>query len=173
MQVASENRTRFTEEMRLIPGWAIGLGVLGFLGMQFLFNVVIARQPDAPPRWGRISLGIFAGLVFACYFLLIGYVNRDAGRRGMSRVLWTVVAIFIPNGLGIVLYFILRQPLQARCPQCGKAVQTGFNYCPRCSTKLHPSCPHCQREVNLGDTYCPYCGGSLAQKESRPAEPAP
>jgi RNA polymerase subunit RPABC4/transcription elongation factor Spt4 len=79
----------------------------------------------------------------------------------MSRVLWTAIAILVPNGLGIVLYFVLRQPLVARCPQCSAAVQGGFHYCPRCSTKLHPSCPHCQREVQMGDKYCPYCGGTL------------
>lgn len=170
MQVTNDNRTRFTDELRLTPWWAVMLAVIGFICAQFFFNVVIARHANAPPAWGRVLLGLLGGFLFACYFVLIGYINRDSGRRGMSRLLWTVVALLVPNGLGIVLYFILRQPLVSRCPQCGTAVQSGFHYCPKCSTKLHPSCPHCQREVQIGDKFCPYCGGSLA--ESRPGEAA-
>jgi lipid-A-disaccharide synthase-like uncharacterized protein len=162
MQVTNHKPTRFSEELRQTPWWAVVLAAIAFLAAQFVFNVVIGREANAPPAWGRALLGLVAGVVFAGYFLLIGYVNRDAGRRGMSRLLWTVVALLVPNGLGIVLYFILRQPLVALCPQCGVAVQSAFHYCPKCSTKLHPSCPHCQREVQIGDKYCPYCGGTLA-----------
>jgi RNA polymerase subunit RPABC4/transcription elongation factor Spt4 len=71
------------------------------------------------------------------------------------------VAILIPNGMGLILYFILRQSLRTACPQCGNAVQTGFNFCPRCNYKLSPSCPQCQRVVGVNDVYCPYCGTSL------------
>jgi RNA polymerase subunit RPABC4/transcription elongation factor Spt4 len=79
----------------------------------------------------------------------------------MSVLVWTLVAIFIPNGLGILLYFILRQPLQMVCPQCGSAVQMGFHFCPVCSHRLGLSCPKCQRAVSGGDAYCPYCGAGL------------
>ncbi len=93
-------------------------------------------------------MGLGAGLAGACYLLLIGYINRDAKRRGMSPLrfgrLWR---LFIPNALGIILYFVLRQPLRGACPQCGYAVQTGFNFCPRCNYKLSPNCPQCQRLV--------------------------
>src|SRR5258706_166079 len=49
------------------------------------------------------------------------------------------------------------------------AVQTGFNFCPRCNHKLSPSCPQCQRLVGVNDLYCPYCGTSLHNQ----AAPAP
>jgi hypothetical protein len=87
-----------------------------------------------------------------CILLLIGYVNRDAKRRrGMSPILWTLAAILIPNGIGFLLYFILRQPLRSTCPQCENAVQTGFNFCPRCNYKLGLSCPQCERVVGVND----------------------
>jgi predicted amidophosphoribosyltransferase len=108
-----------------------------------------------------VPLAIFGGTILGCYILLIGYVNRDAGRRGMSRLGWTLLAIFIPNALGIVLYFVLRKPRSATCPQCGNTLQPGFNFCPHCSYKLSPSCPQCQRVVGVNDVYCPYCGTSL------------
>jgi RNA polymerase subunit RPABC4/transcription elongation factor Spt4 len=102
-----------------------------------------------------------AGIVVGCYLLLIGYICSDAKRRGMSSTLWTLVAVLIPNALGILLYFVLRQPLRSVCPQCGHAVQNGFNFCPRCNCKLSPSCPQCQRLVGASDVFCPYCGTSL------------
>jgi len=165
MQVRSEQHVRFADELSLIPTWAWSLAVLAFSGMQYLFHVFVAHQPDAPPLWGRVLLGLLAGTLLGCYLLLIGYVNRDAGRRGMSRLLWTLVAVLIPNGLGIILYFVLRQPLLGLCPQCGSAVQSGFNFCPKCNCKLHSSCPQCQHVVGDTDIYCPYCGASLAKQD--------
>jgi hypothetical protein len=150
-----------SRDFRLVARWAWILAVIGFLSMQFVFNVVLARQHDAPPAWARILLGLFAGLVLTCYLLLVGYVNRDAGRRGMSRALWTAVCILVPNGLGFILYFILRQPVVRNCPQCGRGVQQGFNFCPQCNYKLSPSCPQCQRMVRPEDAYCHYCGTAV------------
>jgi len=169
MQVRSEIRTQFSEEIRFIPRWAWGLAAIGFVAAQIFFATFVARQPDTPPPVLRTLLGVLAGTIFACYLLLIGYVNRDAGRRGMNRVLWTVIAIVITHGLGIILYLVLRQPLQSRCPQCEAVVQSGFNYCPKCNHQLHPTCPHCQHPVLGNDIYCAYCGGALAAGSTQPA----
>ena len=76
----------------------LGAGCLGFVAAQIFFATFVARQPDTPPPAVRTLLGVLAGAIFACYLLLIGYVNRDAGRRGMNRVLWTVIAIVITHG---------------------------------------------------------------------------
>ena len=162
MQVRSEIRTQFSEEIRFIPRWAWALAAIGFVAVQIFFATFVARQSDTPPPVLRTLLGVLAGTIFGCYLLLIGYVNRDAGRRGMNRVLWTVIAVVITHGLGIILYLVLRQPLQSRCPQCDAVVQSGFNFCPKCNHQLHPSCPHCQHAVLGNDVYCAYCGGTLA-----------
>ena len=162
MQVKDETQTGLTSEIKIVPAWAWALAAFGFFMAQFFFNVMVARHPNAPPAWARPLLGFLLGLVAGSFVLFIGYINRDAKRRGMSPVLWTIVAIFIPNALGIILYFVLRQPLRSACPQCGSAVQPGFNFCPRCSYKLSPNCPQCQRLVGVNDVYCPYCGASLA-----------
>ena len=153
--------------MEIIPLWAYTLAAIAFAVVQIVFNLVLPHVGFPPPAWARVLMGFLGGAMLACYFLLLGYVNRDSRRRGMNPVLWTVIAILIPNGLGIILYFVLRQPRQKACPQCGNAIQTGFNFCPRCNYKLSPSCPHCQRLVGEADVYCPYCGTSLL------AQPAP
>jgi RNA polymerase subunit RPABC4/transcription elongation factor Spt4 len=163
MQVKNETQTRFAAEMKVVPAWAWVLAGVAFVAAQIFFNIGLAHHTDAPPAWARPLLGLLAGVGAGCWLVFIGYINRDAKRRGMSPTLWTIVAIIIPNALGIILYFILRQPLRSCCPQCGTAVQPGFNFCPGCNYKLSPSCPQCQRVVGAGDVYCPYCGTSLRQ----------
>jgi RNA polymerase subunit RPABC4/transcription elongation factor Spt4 len=160
MQVKTEAQTGLTGEIKIVPLWAWILAAVVFVGAQVAFNMLFAGLDD-PKAWVRVPMGFLAGTILGGYLLLIGYVSRDARRRGMSSLLWTLVAILIPNGLGIILYFILRQPLHKTCPQCGNSVQTGFNFCPRCSRVLSPSCPQCQRVVGGNDVYCPYCGTSL------------
>jgi len=166
MQVKNQTPTGLSTELKIIPQWAWVLAPIGFIGMQFVFNVAVARQADAPPAWARVLLGLLTGIVLGTFLLFIGYVNRDSKRRGMSPVLWTCVAVLIPNALGIILYFVLRQPLRSACPQCGNAVQIGFNFCPQCNCKLSPNCPQCQHAVGVNDVYCPYCGTSI---RSQPA----
>src|SRR5271169_4177192 len=171
MQVNNETQTGLAAEIKIVPPWAWLLAGIAFVAAQWFFNIALARQSNAPPVWSRPLLGILAGVGAGCYLLFIGYINRDAKRRAMSPVLWTIVAVIIPNALGIILYFILRQPLRSACPQCGHAVQTEFNFCPRCSYKLSPSCPQCQRLVSVVDIYCPYCATSL-RHQAAPAQSA-
>ncbi len=163
MQVTVVNTepTKLSQELRVIPGWAIALAVVLFACMQVVFNVLVAAQKNPPPVAPRIFLGLLTGGIVAIWALLIGYVNRDAARRNMSRTLWTLVAILVPNGLGFILYFLLRQPAQEPCPRCGALVHSSFNYCPNCNMKLHPHCAQCQRPAKLTDTYCAYCGYKL------------
>ena len=99
-------------------------------------------------------------------FSTYGQAGQDYG----TRLLWTLVSIFVPNGLGIVLYFVLRKPRIAYCPQCEAEVDPTFSFCPRCRNHLKPACPQCQRSVNPGDKFCPYCGTAM---DSAPASSTP
>jgi hypothetical protein len=161
MLATNETQTGFTSEIRIIPRWAWVFATIAFLAAQWFFNIPLAHQTSPPPAWARPLLGLLAGIAGAAFLLLIGYVNRDAKRRSMSPILWTIVVIIIPNALGFILYFLLRQPLHRACPQCGYFVETGFSFCPRCSYKLSPSCPQCKRVVAMSDVYCPHCGNLL------------
>jgi len=162
---------RFSNELKVIRIWAWILAVIAFVAAQFFFNVAILHHAHPgehiPPPFARPLLGLLAGTAGACWILLVGYVSGDSSRRGMSPWLWTAVSIFVPYGMGILLYFILRQNRRESCPQCGYAVKAGFNFCPRCSYKLGLNCPQCQKAVAMNDVYCPYCGTTL-----RPASAA-
>lgn len=174
MPVRNDNSTRLADEIRIISPWAFFIALLFFAGIIALLAFLAATDSNPPPIAVLAPIGALVGTMMAGYILLIGYVNRDAGRRGMSRVLWTLLAIFIPNALGIVLYFIFRKPRQSNCPQCGAVLQPGFGFCPQCRHALANVCQQCQRRVNAGDKFCPYCGAGLwAAGEAKAAGPEP
>jgi len=173
MRVGNETATRFSDEIRIISRFAYFVALLAFLGAVIVFPTVTGRDPKAPALWVREILGLLGGLLLAAFVLLIGYIHGDAGRRGMSRLLWTMIAVFVPNALGIVLYFVLRKPRRAACPQCGTHVEAGFGFCPSCGCRLQPVCAHCQRGVDYEDRFCPYCGSALEiPKISEPQDKA-
>jgi hypothetical protein len=159
----SEVKPNIVEEVKVIPWWAMGLAVALFAGLQVLMHVVMfPREPHPPPLALRIFFGFIAGAVLAFFVLLVGYVNRDAKRRGMNVTLWTLLVIFVPDAIGFIIYFLLRQPLRIPCPKCGGIADSAFNFCPKCKFNLHPACPQCHHAVQVGDAYCPYCARELA-----------
>lgn len=183
MVIRDDTSTRFRDEIRIISRWAWLAAAVGFLavmglmassnygcrrtaglnGVNWTCTILGTAPPDAvqPPRAVMVPLGIAAGVLVACLIVLIGYVNGDAGRRGMNRVLWTLLATFIPNGIGILLYFLLRKPRISTCPQCSAPVEPGFGFCPQCRYSLGASCPQCRRGVNAGGRFCPYCSAEI------------
>jgi len=162
MEVKNDKSTRFMDEVGIIPKWLFVLAGVALVAAVVGLMFISTKDKTAPPMWAMGLLGIIPGTFLGCYILLIGYINRDSGRRNMSRLAWTLIAIFIPNALGIVLYFVLRKPRAEHCPQCGAVVEPGFGFCPHCRHRLGLVCPHCQRSVQAGDKFCPYCGGELA-----------
>jgi hypothetical protein len=79
-----------------------------------------------------MGMGLLVGALAAIWILCLGYVYADARRRAMPPVPWTLIAMLVPNLLGFLFYFALRKPLAAPCAQCGQAVETGQQFCPRC-----------------------------------------
>ena len=157
-----EVKPNIVEEVKVISWWAIGLAIALFAGLQFLMHVVLfPHDPHAPPLALRVFGGLIGGTVLAFFVLLVGYVNSDARRRGMNVTLWTLLVIFVPYAIGLIIYFLMRQPLRIACPKCGVIADPAFNFCPKCKFNLHPACPQCHHPVQVGDTYCSYCGMAL------------
>lgn len=93
------------------------------------------------------------------------YVYRDARRRQMNAVLWTVVAILVPGLIGFVIYLLVRGNYSdLRCPNCQTPVQKNFAICPNCGTRLRPSCPNCAASVELEWKVCPFCTQPLPEQ---------
>ncbi len=164
---------RFADEIRLIPRWLLTLVIVLLLAAEVIAQIVVAGRPpwsDLSSRandWGVAGVVMGVGLVVGALILLMGYINRDAKRRGMHYVMWTLLAIFLPNLIGVILYFLLREPLPFRCPECRATVTARYNFCPSCKHNLRPACPQCKREVSVEDRYCPHCAWELAADRSR------
>ncbi len=155
---------RLRREMQLIPrtAWMIANCVwLGFFLLMMLVPFRLDHDARDWPLAGKLATSLLAAIVLFIWALLIGYVYADARRRGMRYVLWTLLAACIPNAIGIILYFILRDPLMAPCPQCGMLVRPSHAFCPKCGVALGHACPQCRRLVEPGWSHCASCGASL------------
>jgi hypothetical protein len=138
----------FFDELRIVPRvvWPIALLVAALSEVLWVFFWRLQGQSFSR---GEIVFLVWTALFLFAWVVLIGYVHGDARQRGMRHVMWTLLTIFIPNFIGAILYFFLRDPLLIACPKCG--------------TELVPSCPECKRAVEPAWHRCAYCGKTLNQ----------
>jgi hypothetical protein len=166
---------RFEQEWPLVPTAARVIAVLAAMAVVALVAFAFLAQPPAegeaaaPIYWGLFLLALIlpAGLI-AVFVLLVGYVWGDAHRRRMNAVLWTLLAIFIPNMIGIILYFILRDPLPVSCPSCAASVPKSQACCTSCGATLASSCPQCHQPVDPSWAHCGGCGAVLQPATASP-----
>ena len=111
----------------------------------------------------HLIFGYTTGTALASYFLLVGYVSRDVVRRNMSAALWMLIVLVMPGGIGAVVYFLLRQPVLTRCPNCTTELTASVHFCPQCQFQLAPVCGRCFRGVQITDAYCTQCGHDLTE----------
>jgi hypothetical protein len=160
--------SRFEREWAVVPDGARWTAVLVCLVVTALMAGVFL-MPGLAARDGTaffVMLPMFVlslvGVAFVgAYVLLVGYVFGDARRRGMNHVLWTLLAIFIPNAIGIILYFILRDPVAVPCPSCATPAKKGHAFCAACGTAVRTACPQCRQPVDSGWRNCARCGAPL------------
>ena len=152
------------DDARLIPMWSVVIAVAAFVAVEYYFWLVLPdqRHHPAPPLGFRIYFNVSWGLLAALYFLMVGYVSKDAPRRAMSSRFWIAICFVMPGGIGAVLYFLLRAPMVSRCPACSTHVQSDFHFCPQCDYRLTASCGNCFRTVRGSDQFCTTCGHELA-----------
>ncbi|MFI5103497.1 MAG: zinc ribbon domain-containing protein [Terriglobales bacterium] len=157
---------RFSDEVRIIPpvAWIIAV-LIEFCMFCLLLFVAMPSDPKLRhwPFAGQVAFAFWPGLLVGAVVLLVGYINADARRRGMRYVMWTWLALLIPNSIGIILYFVMRDPLPVPCPKCGAAGRPGFAFCPQCGSEMSRACPSCKRAVDAAWNRCAYCGSALGQ----------
>jgi hypothetical protein len=152
------------EDERLIPIWSIVVAAAAFVLVEYYFWLVLpqGRNHQPPPLGFRIYFNLSWGFLAALYFLMVGYVSKDAPRRAMNARFWIAICFVMPGGMGAVLYFLLRAPVVSRCPACSTHVQSDFHFCPQCDYRLTASCGNCFRTVRGTDQFCTRCGHELA-----------
>lgn len=167
--------TRFEHEWALVPTgarWIAVLVALAFAALMaaiFLLPLIVEGEYKALLFVVPIFLlTLIGGAGMAVYVLLVGYVYGDARRRGMNQVLWTLLAIFIPSAVGVILYFILRDPVPIPCPSCATPAYKGHAYCASCGAAVRTACPQCRQPVEAGWRNCARCGTSVTAASAFP-----
>jgi hypothetical protein len=151
------------DDERMFPVWSIVLASLAFVLVEYYFWMGAPAQRHHPTTFGlRVYFNISWGVMAALYFLMVGYISKDAPRRGMGTRFWMLACFVMPGGIGAVLYFLLRQPEVSICPACGTHVQNDFHFCPQCNYQLTANCGNCFRTVRATDQFCTRCGHELA-----------
>ena len=155
------------ERLRLIPwpAWVVAI-LLYTCTATLVLQLGIPSDPQMNQwqAWQKYLFSFGIPSILIVYVLLVGFVYGDSKRRGMRHVMWTFLAALVPNGLGIILYFLLRDPLPTPCPHCGASAPHSFSFCPLCGTGLVRTCPNCRRAVQTGWVNCAYCGMKLTNE---------
>jgi hypothetical protein len=161
--------SRFEQEWAVVPTGArwtaalVSLLVAALMGAIFVLPGFLERDGKAIVVLTPFFLVSLLGVAMVgAYVLLVGYVCGDARRRGMNHLLWTLLAILIPYAIGIILYFILRDPLPVPCPSCATPAKKGHAFCACCGASVRPACPQCRQPVEPGWRNCAHCGAALA-----------
>jgi len=104
---------------------------------------------------------IFVIILFAIIGVL---VYRDAKKLGMNAWMWTLVAIYAPNGVGIIIYLVFRynEKKKKRCPKCNYVLGGEFEVCPNCGHNISSKCSECGKIVEDEWKVCPYCRNALS-----------
>jgi len=123
----------------------------------------------------------FGAFLAALWLSLIFWTYRDIRSRSQDRLGQVLAALVVAvlNLPGLVIYLILRprhtlnevyghtleeeallSQIEDRpaCPGCGARLQTDWQICPHCLTRLRKPCTNCERLMELPWQICPYCG---------------
>jgi RNA polymerase subunit RPABC4/transcription elongation factor Spt4 len=163
--------SRFKQELQVIPKTAWTIAGVFYAVAATLIGLGITyggdRGVSGLPSIGKVALVLLPPVLLVALIAVYGYVCADAKRRGMRYVMWTLLAILIPDAIGIILYFLLRDPLPKPCTNCENMVPKKFAFCPKCGTEVQRACKVCHKPVEAGWSNCAYCGSKLAGGELR------
>ena len=155
----------FWAKIRIIPrpAWMVAGLLIVLMVLPLLLGPM--RYDEEMRNWpliGKVGLIAVVPVFIIAYSMLVGFVYADAKRRRMRHVMWAWLAL-VPYFVGVILYFILRDPLPANCPQCGTDVPQAFAFCPGCGASVHPVCPQCGKSLQREWMNCPHCGNRVAR----------
>jgi Double zinc ribbon len=164
----TSEKTTFRAELGVIPRWLVKvtfalyvIAAAAMVCLEIFAPIAEITQPVVHRVVTSLLIVTLAVAALSVIVLFFGYIGADAKRRGMSPVLWVLVSLLIPYLIGVILYFVVREPLPFNCPQCGHTLSAQFNYCPACQLNLRPNCPQCRHAIHPGDRFCPHCGFAL------------
>jgi hypothetical protein len=156
---------RLREELGVAPRSGVAVSAFLAFGAALLWSLVAQGFPLP----ARIVLVAALALLIFLYGFLVSYVYGDAKRRGMRPGIWALVAALVPNALGLIAYFLLREPLLQPCGACGASARRDCAFCPNCGSPLRPVCPACRRPLETAWSHCAHCGTKIPESALTPA----
>ena len=157
-----KNETVFKVIFLILFGFALSVTIAG-LTLIYATELYTQMTPDDQTAMMVITLVI--ALVFIVITAIGVAVFRDARKLGMNAWMWMLVAVFAPNGIGIIIYLVFRynEKRKKRCFECNKVITGDFRVCPHCGASLGNKCPECDKQVELDWNVCPYCSHRLKE----------
>lgn len=141
--------------------------VLALMAISGIFSsIFITGLYESMPRDDQMVFRIIIVVVSVVVVVagIIGYlIYRDAKRQGMNAWMWLLIAIYAPNGIGIMIYLIFRfsKKEKKKCRQCGYFIKDNYLNCPKCGYTLKESCSKCGVAVESDWQVCPNCKNAL------------
>ncbi len=131
-----------------------------------IFSLFFSGLYDSMPKGDQIGLSIVAiALPISILIVsLIGYlIYRDAKKLSMNAWMWLLIAIYAPNGIGIIIYLIVRfsEKKKKKCNQCGYPITNDYLTCPKCGHTLKNPCTKCGNAIEADWQVCPHCKNAL------------
>ncbi len=161
----------FSARLKIVPraAWITGC----ILSVVLILPLAIGpmrfdSEMRAWPPIAKAGILIAPPILIMAYSLLAGFIYADAKRRRMRHVMWAWLAL-VPYFVGVILYFILRDPLPTPCLQCGRDVPRDYAFCPGCGASIHPKCSQCGQSLERTWSNCPHCGAAISPTSANAA----
>lgn len=117
---------------------------------------------------GFIVILIGVLLLVAFFFSVLGaIIYKDAQTYGLPPLKWALIAVFVPNLIGVVIYLVARSKIEKAlyCSNCMHPVEKDYNLCPNCATVFENICQVCKKALKSEHEICPYCGSTISSEQ--------
>lgn len=93
---------------------------------------------------GFSGLSMLLPVLLLCFILFAlctcaffaAWVYQDCKKRGDDPVLWAIVVFIATPFIGLLIYFLRRSEIKAKCPVCGHRISVKAKYCEECGAHI-------------------------------------
>ena len=93
---------------------------------------------------GFSGLSMLLPILLLCFILFAlctcaffaAWVYQDCKKRGDDPVLWAIVVFIATPFIGLLIYFLRRSEIKAKCPVCGHRISVKAKYCEECGAHI-------------------------------------
>lgn len=144
--------------------WVLASIMVFFMLAGLGFAILGKRIDPKIPAFALLYFIIALLLALAIFVGISIFIYKDALKHGMDPWMWVVIAVFVPNLIGLIIYFIVRsnkKEEKVKCVQCGSPIDDEYKLCPYCGAELSLHCSNCGKKISLEWQICPYCSKKL------------